>query len=78
MNLCMAVVKELSAHWLVEMAEYIADNPQFVVNGFQRPGISSALDGTKYLVHDGNADEESDMLSEDEYESHEDILVLSD
>ena len=71
----MAVVKELSAHWLVEMAEYIADDPQFVVNGFQRPGISSALDGTKNLGHEGNADEESNMFSE---ESDEDILVLSD
>lgn len=38
-NLCMAV-KETSAHWLVEMAAYIADNPQIIVNGF-RPGISS-------------------------------------
>ena len=63
---------------MVEMAEYIADNPQFIVNGFQCPGISSALDSTKNLVHDGNADEESDMLSEDEYESDEDISVLSD
>ena len=74
-NLCMAVVKELSARWLVEMAEYIANNPQFVVNGFQRPGIASTLDGTKNFIHEG--DEESDVLSEDEYES-EDILVLSD
>ena len=60
----------------MEIAEYIADNPQFIVNGFQRPGISSALDGTKNLVHEGNADMESDMLSE--YESNEDRLVLSD
>ena len=41
-------------------------------------GISSALDGTKNLVHEGNADEESDMLSDDEYECDENILVLSD
>ena len=77
MNLCMAVVKKLSARWLVEMAEYIANNPQFAINGF-RPGIASVLDGTKNLIHEGNADEESDVLSEDEYESDEDILVLSD
>ena len=30
-NFCMAVVKELNAHWLVDMAEYIANNPQFIV-----------------------------------------------
>ena len=77
-NLCMAVVKELSAHWLVEMAEYIANNLQFIVNGFQRPGILSALDGTKNLAHEGKSDEESDKLSEDEYESDEDSFGFSD
>ena len=35
----MASVKELSAKWLVEMSEYIANNPQFIVSGFQRSGI---------------------------------------
>lgn len=29
------------------------------------------------LLHEGNSDEESDMLSEDEYGSDEAILVLS-
>lgn len=75
-NLSMAVVKELSACWLVEMAQYIADNPQFIVNGFRRPGISSALDGTMDLVAEDG--EESDSLSEDEEESGDDISVLSD
>ena len=77
-NLYMAVVKELSACWLVEMTEYIADYPHFIINGFQCPGISSAVDGTKNLVHEGNANEEFDMHSENEHESDEDILVLSD
>lgn len=77
-DLSMAVVKELSACWLVEMAKYIADNPQFIVHGFQRPGIASALDSTENLVHEDSIDEESDMLSEDEDESDEDISVLND
>ena len=41
-------------------------------------GISSALDGTKNLAHEGKSDEESDMLSEDEYESDEDSFGFSD
>ena len=40
-------MKELSAKWLVEMADYIADNPQFVVNGFRCAGISGVLDGSE-------------------------------
>ena len=35
----------------------------------------SAFDGIKNLVHEDNAGKESDMLSEDEYESYEDVLV---
>ena len=62
-NLCMAAVKELSAQWLVEMAEYIADNPQFVVNGFGRVGISKALDYSEHSEEESG--EDSDMLSDD-------------
>ncbi len=39
-------LKELGAKWLVETADYIANNPQYIiVNGFMRAGISGALDG---------------------------------
>lgn len=41
----MAVMKEASASWLVEMWDDISDNPQFIVNGFLHAGISKALDG---------------------------------
>ena len=40
----MPVLKELGAKWLVEMANFVADNPQFIVNGFVRAGITAALD----------------------------------
>ena len=30
---------------MVEMAEYFADNPQIIVNGFVKAGIAGALDG---------------------------------
>ena len=44
-DLCMARMKEVSASWLVEMWDYIENNPQFIVNGFLHAGISKALDG---------------------------------
>ena len=44
-DLCMARMKEISATWLVEMWDYIAHNPHFIVNGFVHAGISKALDG---------------------------------
>ena len=30
----------------MKMAEYVSANPQFIVNGFVRSGITGALDGT--------------------------------
>ena len=44
-NLGLPVLKELGARWMVEMAEYFADNPQVIVNGFVKAGITGALDG---------------------------------
>ena len=45
-NLGLPMLKELGAKWLVQMAEYFADNPHIIVNGFIRAGITSALDNT--------------------------------
>ena len=39
----MPILKEIGAKWLVEMAEYLSDNPQFIVNGFLRSGIAAAI-----------------------------------
>ena len=38
-DLSLANMKNIGAKWLVEVAKYIADNPQFIVNGFTRAGI---------------------------------------
>ena len=44
----MARMKEISAEWIVAMADYICENPlQFLVNGFIKLGITGALDGAK-------------------------------
>ena len=52
-DLSSAVLKEQSGRWLVEVTEYIADNPQIVVNGFHKTGIAAALDGV--LEEDGES-----------------------
>ena len=44
-DLSLAYMKNIGAKWLMEVAKYIADNPQFIVNGFTCAGICRALDG---------------------------------
>ena len=43
-DLSLPEMKELGAKWLVEMAEYIKDNQQFIRNGFRHAGILDALE----------------------------------
>ena len=76
-DLFMAAIKELSAQWLVEMAEYIASNSQFVVNGFRRSGIPAALDGLE-SEEEEDSGEDSDKLSEDEDNSDDDFSCDND
>ena len=55
-NLGMPVLKELGARWIVEMAAYFGENPQIIVNGFVKAGITEALDGT---IDCGSEEEEN-------------------
>ena len=65
-SLGLPVLKELGAKWMVEMAEYFADNPQIIiVNGFVRAGIAGALDGHR--------DEQEEQESDEEYETESDF-----
>ena len=43
-DLSLPALQELGAKWLVEMAEYMSNNPSFIVRGL---GISKALDGNE-------------------------------
>ena len=61
-GLSMACVMEVGAHWLVQMAAYVADNPQFLVNGFIKAGITGALDGC--LEDDNSMEDSSEVPSE--------------
>ena len=69
-NLGLPMLKELGAKWLVQMAEYFADNPQIIVNGFIRAGIASALDHVSNEPEDMQYenDTESDFGVSDEEE----------
>ena len=44
-SLSLLVLKELGVKWLVQTAEYFADNPQVIVNGFVKAGIAAAFNG---------------------------------
>ena len=57
-DLGLPLMKEIGAIWLEKMAQYISDNPQFIVNGFVRAGICRALDGC-------TSDDELDGLLEE-------------
>ena len=66
-----AVVKEKSAKWLVELYDYMASNPQIIVNGFIKTGITGALDGqgeeTDLEDDDDCSDSEDDEFVDDEF-----------
>ena len=66
-DLSMQIVKEVGSKWLVEMWEYLSNNPHLIVNGFVRSGICDALDGG-----DGNADEVQNLAHESSEESSTD------
>uniref|UniRef100_A0A1X7UNT4 Uncharacterized protein n=1 Tax=Amphimedon queenslandica TaxID=400682 RepID=A0A1X7UNT4_AMPQE len=57
-------LRDLGGQWLVKMSEYISDNPQIVVNGFLKSGITQAIDEATTvdtdLDHSNPGDESSD------------------
>ena len=78
-DLHLTALKEIGAKWLVDMAMYIGNNPQFIVNGFVRSGITGALDGYTQVqqeVHDGgdqqDSDSDSDIDNDDTDETEDD------
>ena len=57
-NLGMPILKEIGAKWLVGMAEYLSDNPQFIVNGLLRSSIAAAIGGTEIECADTPSEDE--------------------
>lgn len=78
----MPVMKEVSesAKWLVDIVECISDNPQLIVSGFLRSGITGAFDGNLDDIQEeesdsGNESSQED-LSSDEPRSNTCTIVL--
>lgn len=61
-SLSMPVMKELGAKWLVQMAEYISENPNIVSNGFIKAG---ALDED---LTDLDSDDDLDTFTDEDTE----------
>ena len=47
------------------MSQYMADNPQIIVNGFRHTGISHALDGKEADESEYEADASEDESAEE-------------
>ena len=78
-DLCLPVLRKLGAKWLVEMAQYVGNNPDFIVKGFLRAGISRALDDTESDDEDCNSvGDGSSEASSNEETSDEEALHNSD
>ena len=73
-DLSLPALKEIGAKWLVDRANYISENPQFIVNGFIHSGITGALDGTQtvdsedQLEFQSNSDDSAESQEESEHE----------
>ena len=73
-DLRLPILKELGAKWLVEMSEYISNNPQFITSGFIRSGITDVLDGKE---PEDEAPLSSDELTDSESDSGDEALESS-
>lgn len=71
-NLGLPMMKELGAKWMVDMAQYLADNPWIIVNGFIKAGIIAALDGHMDIQDEPENDNSDDNNSNNELDSDQD------
>ena len=76
-DLSMARMKEISAEWIVDMAEYINQNPTFLVNGFIKSGITEALTGISELSNTEEQCEadQGDDSTDDESVTEENVII---
>ena len=73
----MPIMKEISAKWLVDLAEYMSDNPQIIVNGFIRSGIPGAVDGLQEDRDSGNeSSQEEYRYTSYESDTSEETIIL--
>lgn len=73
-DMCLPIMKELGASWLVEMADYVAKNPQFIVYGFVKSGICQVLDGKS----DDTSDSDESTAGDDGFSDLDGLEIGSD
>ena len=72
-NLGLPTLKVLGANWMAEVAQYFTDNPQTMVNGFIKAGITGALDG-QLDIQDEPENDNTDEIDSNENESDQDDM----
>ena len=83
-DLSMAVIKNISAKWFVEMAEYNGNNLQFIMNGFAKACIYQVLDGITsddeldHLLRRMDSDYEASTASEACNDMQGDLHAVAD
>ena len=78
-GLSMGMMKEIGAKWLVDMANYIGDNPQFIVNGYIHARIAKAINGEDIdnpSALEAIATTTSEESDDDEDDTHIGLIVL--
>lgn len=80
-DLSMPAIKNIGAKWMVEMAEYISNNPQFIVKGFIRSGITGTVDGAIEDSDDEEDDDDDNVIvtseSEDDDDMYDDVEYMT-
>lgn len=73
-NLSLPLLREKGAKWLVEMFDYITDNPSIIVNGFVKSGILRALSNDNKGETDDSEEDDLEKMSgtDDELSEYED------
>ena len=73
-DLSMAWMKEVSADWLLQMADYIGQYRSFFVNGFIKAGINGALDSLDPEGKDATNEIDEDTSADDTSESDMEMI----
>ena len=73
-DLSTARMKCIGANWLIQMHDYLVDNPQHVVKGFVLAGIAQSIDAGEPVVdRDESEDENDDYTSDNESTDDSDV-----
>ena len=77
MDLSTSRMKCIGASWLIRLYEHLAENPQYMINGFCAAGITQSIDaGEPVPNNDGNGDntddDDSDITTDEDVDDSSD------